>query len=227
MDKCWRKKWSKRIKGLILWIGSILGILITCFTIWDRVTKPDLPDLRASFALTGKPSLMIATEPRNSAEFFPLDLVVENKGHLTAHNVRLKLVDSGIYKPRYNSRLLIKTDKTKFSQNSIHVGESTRQMTTIPLGEIHPGESIYVESVLQAELSTNHAPHFLSQGESLDDHNCPPLPLKHHQIKVRLLADDLIERVLPLYITVGLIKQLEQEGNDIFLAEGGKLLKNN
>ncbi|MBN2270566.1 MAG: hypothetical protein JXN61_08130 [Sedimentisphaerales bacterium] len=211
-------------------ILAIVAIVATTCSVWvswhtvKAITKPSPPDLYVNFALTGKPSLAVARNRRESMANFPLDLVVTNKGQLTAHNVRLKLLDSRIEQSSYHSRLVIKANETNVAQNSIYVEESARTMTTILLGEIHPGESIPLDSVLQAELATNHAPILMPFEPDANSFSMPPIPLKHHRVKAWISADDLLERELPLYITVGMIEQLKQVEDKVYVAEGGRLI---
>lgn len=220
-------KWFTRVERVTLWIGAMSGIVATILIVRNQIMTPTPPDLRVNFALTGTSLLAVARQNRKHVETFPLDLLVTNEGRLTAQKVRLKLVDSKVTEPSYYSHLTIETNKEDFTQNSIHVGEITREMTTISLGEIHPGETVFLESVLRAKLLTNHAPVLLpfpSDVNSPVSSGLPAVPLKNHEIEVRISAENLPEKKVSLYITIGMAEQLKKEEELLFVPLDGNLI---
>ncbi len=242
------KRWFDRLERITLWVGAVCGIVVAMSSLWEKVTEPTPPDLAVAFAFTGTPSITIIT-PDKATSLFPLDLVVRNTGRLTARDVRLKLVDSklhsgdrtlrpiktnrpyvtmdelldaGLY-PAYTSELTIETNKSVFKQNSLYVGESVNTMTTVPLGEIHPGEGSFLEAILQARLSTNHAP-ILGSG--------PPrpvdikIPTKHHRIVAWISAENFPEKEISLHVIIEQLENVARNGSLTFVVKDGELFRN-
>lgn len=201
------EKRFKRIQGATLWVGALCGIIVAVLTIREKITDPTSPDLHATFARTGKPSLEFVRPPGKSPKTFPLDLVVRNDGCLTARDVRLKLFDSWIGQ----AYLIIQTNTEEFTQNSLYVSESMKRMTTVPVGTIHPGESVCLESTLLASFGVkrpNQPPILTGDGRpsvalaSYSPRGREVEPIRHHRITAWIAAENFPEREMPLHVIV-------------------------
>jgi len=241
------KKRFDKVERITLWVGAICGIVVAGISIWEKVTAPSPPSLDVVFALTGTRSIAMVT-PEDKETRLPLDLIVKNNGRLAARNVRLKLLDSKLHSgdttdkpintsrgyvtidelldaglhPAYESELTIETNKDVYTQNSLYVGESVNTMTTVPVGEIHPGESVFLESILQARLYTNHMPVFLPSDREPSDLK---YSTKHHRIVAWISAENFPEKEISLHLIVGQHSEIGEDDGPVFFVKGGQLVR--
>lgn len=237
------QKVTRRIERVILWLGSVVGLLTGTLVLWDWAHRPLPSDLDVFFTITEDRFLNVIVERGRKADF-RIDLTVVNRGHLTAEDVRLKLIDSRVSKPTYSSVLTISANKEIFKQNSLYIGESVRTMTTVPLGDIHPGESTFLEGALVATVVSNTAPFIFpgrvfQGGSALNDPCVMPIRtpedfkrfidygelLKEHELVARISAANASERAISLYVTTGLKEYFSSNYRHLFAIESDKLVK--
>ena len=248
-----QKTQFERVERITLWVGAVCGIVVAILTVWNHLMQPAPPDLHVAFALTGAPSITIV-DPNQTTASFPLDLIVENKGGTTAENVRLKLADSYLrggdridrpvdkskgyvtiqdlleagFSPGYSSNLRIETNKELYTQNALYIGDYTTTITTVPLGQIHAGESTCLESVLNAQLYTNHGPVIAALGPGDEP---PPKKLdfkhrdKHHRIITSISAQNSPERDASLEVFIRYPENIAGTNNEVFTLEEHTLRK--
>ena len=238
------KKVTRRIERVIFWLGSVVGLLTGTLVLWDWMHRPLPPDLDVLFTITGGRFVNVIVERGYGADF-RIDLTVVNRGHLTAEDVRLKLIDSSVRRPAYSSVLTISANKEIFKQNSLYVGESMRTMTTVPLGDIHPGESTFLEDALVATVVNDNTAPFIfppkgsKGGSALNDPSVMPLRtpedlktfiehgglLREHEIEARISAANTSERAISLYVTTGFREYFSSNYGHLFTIDGDKLAK--
>src|SRR5688500_8691606 len=82
------------LEKIILWIGSICGIVVAGITIWDRLAAASPPDMEIVFANSKETNIYFSPPVKESKEWtdsIPLFLLLSNKGGKTAEDISIQL----------------------------------------------------------------------------------------------------------------------------------------
>ena len=215
-----QEKNTSPVERLVFWAGSLLGIAVAVFTIYDNMTKASPPDLRVSLALGNSSIFRVAPLVKNEKDpwtgFFPVGVIVANRGEMTARDVTLRWVHPE------NFRIESSSADTPIEHTMIISGTGQKVLSTVHLGQIHPQQEMRLDDRIfaSAENTTRIAVNAKS-ADNVPIHAVFALTLTY-EIETRVSAQDLSEKSVPFYITVGPKSQLEQMGQPFWEAtEGG------
>jgi hypothetical protein len=217
-------KKSSPVERLVFWVGSILGIAVAAFTMYDSLTKASPPDLHVALAIGGGNTFRVAPlikdEGDSWTKFFPIGVVVANRGETTARDVILRWVSPTNFRIESSSATL------PIERNVIVSGNSQKILSTLHLGQIHPNQEIRLDDAIFA--SAENTTRIVVNAESADK-----VPIRAtfaitvtYEVEARVSAQDISEKSVPFYITVGPKDQLEKLGKPYWEAteDGVKLL---
>jgi len=226
----------------LLITGSLCGIAVSAFTIWNEINKPSPPRLKVFFVLSGSSSVSFAPTAlsldklRSNTEL-PLGLLITNSGGTATDDSVLKLI--------HPSNLKLYSKTIQLDQQEIYMGPLVKIMTTIRLPSIHSGETIHLEKVLytdnyKSSKKTDRAYRDVNSDRfdpkdvelllfpipdttppqifSVDPTTPrPKLRPVTYEIEVRTSAKNLPEDRSFLYITVGPIEELKNSEDPVFV----------
>lgn len=129
---------------VVWWCGSIAGIIIAGFTIYDRVFAPSPAKLIVEFFESSSSSLSLDA-PINTAsdttEAIPFTLKVDNRGGRAAANIKLYLT--------YPETILVEAQYEKDSKSTWGSPNEPMTQLALALENMNPGESFLIPVTLR------------------------------------------------------------------------------
>lgn len=193
----------------VFWIGSISGIIISLFTVWDRITVASPPDLSLVFACNEATNVYFRPPYDSRATWtdpLPLSLLIRNNGGKSAEDVSIQFT--------YFVNVRILSDSTSTYRKLTLRSNEAKEMHTIQILEVHPGASIplntqflifcdkYFKQVVSSDFNTV---------ANVDELNAISIP-----IDVKISAKDYKTKDITLRLTIGSEKVLRRFSNEIF-----------
>jgi hypothetical protein len=213
---------KSKTERAVFWIGSICGILISLFTIYDRLAKPSPPDLRITFFESASESLALFPPVDTSLEKtkpIPVQMKIENVGGTVAKNVKLYLSHDSI-----NSITAQYKKEEKRTWNSPN--EAMKQLS-ISMDDLNPSESFLVPLTLELHFPRDFQGAIRSPPETVSDKKL--LVPRGYSIYVDVSSDTSPNRRTKLLILMGNLEVLKQQSQEIYWVgygpEGPKVLK--
>jgi hypothetical protein len=137
---------QNKSERILFWTGSILAIIVSLFTIWDKVLAPEPAKIITEFTVTKENEIRIAPEAESlEADWtkpFPVPIRIKNIGGKTAKNAVLRIL--------HDRNFQIHSNIPDANVQFLYDRYGGRFMSTIPLGDIHPGQSVELGSNLFA-----------------------------------------------------------------------------
>jgi hypothetical protein len=213
---------KSKAERAVFWIGSICGILISLFTIYDRLAKPSPPDLRITFFESASESMALFPPVDTSLERtkpIPVQIKIENVGGTVAKNVKLYLSHDSM-----NSITAQYKKEEKRTWNSPN--EAMKQLG-ISMEDINPAESFLVPITLELYFPRDFQRAIRSQPDKVLDKKL--LVPRGYPIYVDISSDTSPNRRTKLLVLLGSLEVLRQQSQDIYWVgygpEGPKVLK--
>lgn len=203
----------------LFWVGSILAIIISAFTVWDKLLVTEPARLIAEFTVTKEKEINIAPEADSiEADWtnpIPLPVRVKNSGGKTAKHTIMRIFHDRNFQIHSNT----KNASVQFMYNSY----GGRFVTTIPLGDMHPGQAIELGSNLFAIAeNTMEFNVDLKPSPSNPNPKATLTALARYELEIHLNAEDLTEQVQELVL---LISKHDRTKGEYFKVDGKELIK--
>jgi hypothetical protein len=213
---------KSKTERAVFWIGSICGILISLFTIYDRVVKPTPPDLRITFFESASQSLALFPPTDTSiakTKPIPVQIKIENLGGTVAKNVKLYL--------SYDSMNSITAEYKKEEKRTWNSPNEVMNQLSISMEDINPAESFLVPLTLELEFPRNLQIAIRSPPGTVSDKSL--LEPRGYPIYVDVSSDTSPNRRTELLVLLGSVEALQQHSQDIYWVgygpEGPRVLK--
>lgn len=205
------------IERSVFWIGSLLSIAIAAFTLYSLLTKASPPDLDVALAIGGGTTMRIAplVNDENSprTEFFPIGVIVANHGEVTARDVILRWAHPE------NFVISSSNPDLAMERNTIISGPGQRFLSAIHLGDIHPNQERRLDDSIFAAAENTTRMHLQAMSsDNIPIHAVVAMTVTY-EIEARVSAQDVSEKTVHFYITVGPKNQLEKLGQPYWEAE--------
>lgn len=210
-----------KFERTIFWIGSLSGIVISLFTIWEKVTQPSPPELVVDFFESASREIAIHP-PINTAldksRPIPLQLRVINRGGKVAKNVKLYLSHS-------TSTILIAQYKKEEKRTWNSPNESMKQVS-LSLDDMNPGETFLIPIIVELHFPRDVQSAIAHPNLTSDKRLLVP---QAHLLYADVSSDSSPNQRSALSIVLGSIPALQQQFKEIYwvgYGEGGpKVLK--
>jgi len=213
---------KSKTERAVFWIGSICGIVISLFTIYDRLAKPSPPDLRITFFESASESLALFPPVDTSLEKtkpIPVQMKIENVGGTVAKNVKLYLSHDSI-----NS---ITAQYKKEEKRTWNSPNKAMKQLSISMDDLNPAESFLVPLTLELYFPRDFQGTIRSPPEMVSDKKL--LVPRGYPIYVDVSSDTSPNRRTKLLILMGSLEVLKQQSQEIYWVgygpEGAKVLK--
>ena len=137
-------------ESAVFWIGSICGIILSLWTIYEKVLEPSPAKPVITFNESGGTDILIASENTKN-DSIPFRIKVKNTGESIAKNVKVYLSHSNSFNVE-----IMETSKT---QNILEPTNENKEQHSFSVGDLNPGESFLVSIMLS--VSFDKTPHEL------------------------------------------------------------------
>lgn len=199
---------------IFFWIGTILAILTSLITVYDRLIKPSPPDLIIKWSLSNSDKFNIvpeiAEQDSTITKPFPFGVRIFNNGDETAQNVQLRIIHPPNMTLGYLGDLKVET-------SCIFSDPSEMLMETIQLQNIHSKNEYLLDDKLIAvteNILDIPVPVTFADGIKATIHASIGAVF---QLTFQISADNMPERIYHLYLGIG--------SNDVFKKSKEKFWK--
>jgi hypothetical protein len=202
---------------VILWIGAICGILVSSYTLFEKLTAPTEPRLVVTFFESSSDILNLSPSTDTSieqTEEIPLQLKIENTGGRVAKNAKL-------YLSHYPDVVLTSHYKKEEKYTWNTPNEAMKQLSLM-LEDINPGESFLIPISLRIDFPKDFQQAVSSPRERVKNKDLL-VPREHH-IYCDLSSDTSPNKRITLKIVLGNLEVLRERTQDVFWlghGEGG------
>lgn len=212
-----KKKFTVRkisVERIVFWIGSIAGIIISLFTIYDRLLEPKDAKLDINFFESASKDIYIISPAGNVMKYkdaFPMQLKLANIGGKIAKHVKLYISYSAIQLETKYGKEIKRTWKNP--------NDAMTQISLI-LDDLNPGESILIPIRVKLDFPTDNQRAIYEPNVNMLDTNS--IHLQTFSLDCDISSETSISTNSELFITIGRLDKLQEKSSKIFWIGYGK-----
>jgi hypothetical protein len=208
---------KSRAERIVLWVGALCGIVVSLFTLYEKVTAPSPPKLSVTFFESSSNTLRLFPSTNTAidqTEDIPLQLKIENTGGTAAKNTKL-------YVSHYLNVAMTAYYQKEEKRTWNSPNDAMKQLS-LALENINPGESFLVPIRVILDFPKELQRAVRAPRESVVDKEL--LKPRAYPIYCDLSSDTSPNQRTILRIALGNLEVLKGESPDVFWlghGEGG------
>jgi len=200
---------KSRAERIVLWVGALCGIVVSLFTLYEKVTAPSPPELSVTFFESSSRTLRLFPSTNTAldrTEEIPLQLKIENTGGTAAKNTKL-------YVSHYLNVVLTAHYRKEEKRTWNSPNDAMKQLS-LALEDINPGESFLVPISATLDFPKEFQRALTVPRESVVDKSL--LTPRSYPIYCDLSSDTSPNQRTILQIVLGNLEVLQEESPDVF-----------
>lgn len=193
----------------MLWVGALCGIVVSLFTLYEKVTAPSPPKLSVTFFESSSSTLRLFPSTNTAidqTEDIPLQLKIENTGGTAAKNTKL-------YVSHYLN-VAMTAHYQKEEKRTWNSPNDAMKQLSLALEDINPGESFLVPISARLDFPKELQRAVRAPRASVDDKEL--LMPRAYPIYCDLSSDTSPNQRTILRIILGNLEVLKEESPDVF-----------
>lgn len=200
---------KSRAERIVLWVGALCGIVVSLFTIYEKVTAPSPPKLSVTFFESSSSTLRLFPSTNTAldrTEEIPLQLKIENTGGTAAKNTKL-------YVSHYINVALTAQYQKEEKRTWNSPNDAMKQLS-LSLEDINPGEVFMVQIRVTLDFPKDFQQAVRTPRESVTDKQL--LTPRVYPVYCDISSDTSPNQRTILQIVLGNLEVLQAESPDVF-----------
>lgn len=213
---------KNRVERVAFWIGSILAIVVSVFTVYEKFIALKGPELVITFFESNSHNLYLfpSVETRiETTEEIPLQLKIANTGEKVAKNIKL-------YISHYPNISLVASYK-KEEKRTWNTPNDVMKQVSLNIEDINPGESFFIPITLKLKFPKEFQEAVRAKIKDISDEKL--LVPRSYTLYCDLSSETSVSVSSELTVVLGNLDVLKERNHDIYWighgADGVKILK--
>jgi len=200
---------KSRAERAVLWIGAVCGIVVSAFTLYEKVVAPSPPRLSISFFESASNTLRLfpsTNTESDQTENIPIQMKIQNTGGRSAKNVKLYI--------SHYLNIVVTAQYKKEEKRTWNSPNDAMKQLSLTLEDLNPGESFFVPIGVKLDFPKEFQYAIRAPSEMVLDKRL--LNPRAYPIYCDISSDTSPNQQTVLTIVLGRLDALRQESHDVF-----------